>query len=153
MTLSELAIEAGFTAHATDREEIGELLAGADHDLASAASPGLGPDWQLAIAHNAVLRCATAALAASGYRPGRLAQHYYLVQSLRYTLETAAPMVRRLNALRKKRNASNYERVGRVSEGEAREMLELAHEVREVVGDWLGRRHPELWVEEERPER
>lgn len=50
------------------RERIRNLLALADRDLHKSHTPQLGPDWSLAIAYNAALQCATAALAACGYR-------------------------------------------------------------------------------------
>ena len=39
-----------------------------ERDLRDCAQEGLRPDWQLAIAYNAALQAAQAALAASGYR-------------------------------------------------------------------------------------
>lgn len=45
---------------------------------------------------------------------------------------------------RKKRNISDYERVGVTSEHEAREMLTLAKTLRETVTVWLKNSHPEL---------
>lgn len=70
-------------AHKTSREEIGNLLRIAERDLAQSDTTGLSPDWQLNIAYNAALQCATAALAASGFRPR---DHYYAIESLRFTL-------------------------------------------------------------------
>lgn len=57
--------------HTTSRQEITDLLGVADRDLADCRIPRLSPDWKLNIAYNAALQSATAALAASGYRPSR----------------------------------------------------------------------------------
>ena len=54
-------------AHQTSRQEIGNLLGVADRDLRDCQVQGLSDDARLAIAYNAALQCAVAALAACGY--------------------------------------------------------------------------------------
>lgn len=51
--------------HRTNRNEIAELMAVVDRDLAASETPGLHNDWSFNIAYNAALQLATAALAAS----------------------------------------------------------------------------------------
>jgi len=84
------------------------------------------------------------ALAASGYRAGREAHHYRAIQSLAFTIGASTDLVDQLDSFRKKRNVSDYERAGAVSEQEAREMLALAKTLRETVTAWLRNNHPEL---------
>jgi len=98
----------------------------------------------LSIAHNAALQLAVAALAVCGYRTGREAHHYRAIQSLAFTIGASADLVDQLDSFRKKRNISDYERAGAVSEQEAREMLGLAKSLRETVMTWLKKNHPEL---------
>ena len=57
--------------HQTSPQEIANLLAVADRDLADCRTPGLSADWRLNIAYNAALQAATAGLYASGYRAAR----------------------------------------------------------------------------------
>jgi hypothetical protein len=130
--------------HQTSRQEISDLLGVADRDLRDCVRPGLSEDWQPAIAYNAALRCATAALAASGYRASRDAHHYRTIQSLIHTIGADAHLVRQLEAFRKKRNIGDYERAGLISETEAREMVAMAQGLRRLVEDWLRRNYPEL---------
>jgi hypothetical protein len=130
--------------HETSPAEIADRLAVTDRDLGDCESPGLSPDWKLAIAYNAALQAATAALAASGYRASREAHHYRTIQSLRYTVEAGPSLVATLDKFRKKRNIGGYERAGVVSEQEAQEMLVLARRLRNEVKDWLHVHHPEL---------
>ena len=52
--------------------------------------------------------------------------------------------VDRLDRFRKKRNITGYETAGVISEGEAREILELAAALRADVLAWLGKQHPKL---------
>ena len=60
--------------HSTSHREIRELLGVADRDLKECQVKGLSPDWQLAIAYNAALQMAIAALllAATGRRMKRI---------------------------------------------------------------------------------
>ena len=90
---------------------------------------------------------ATAALAASGYRASREAHHYREIQSLTHTIDADAGLVAQLDGFRKKRNISDYERSGMVSEQEAEEMLTLAENLRTRVIEWLHTNHSKLLQE------
>jgi hypothetical protein len=98
----------------------------------------------LNIAYNAALQSATAALAASGYRVSREAHHYRVIQSLSFTIGADKNLVNQLDQFRKKRNISDYERAGLVSEQEADEMETLARRLRKSVEGWLRASRPEL---------
>jgi len=144
MSLSDWARNGWLVAHQTSPQEIGDLLGVVDRDLHDCAVKDLSQDWQLAIAYNAALQCATAALAACGYRAGREAHHYRVIQSLVHSVGSDANLVAQLDAFRKKRNVGDYERAGLVSEKEAAEMLVLARQLRMEVEAWLRRNHSQL---------
>jgi len=144
MSLS-LWLEKGWIKeHKPTSREIAELLALADRSLKDCQIAGLSSDGKLDIAHNAALQSSAAALAASGYRASREAYHYYLIQSLAFTLQLDESVIRRLDKLRRKRNISDYERPGLVTEQEAQEMVELAIHIRQQVQAWIRNNHPEL---------
>jgi len=130
--------------HQTSRQEISDLLKMADRDLAQCRTAQLSPDWQLNIAYNAALQTATAALAAAGYRAAREAHHYRVIQSLAHTIEADPTLINQLDKFRKKRNITEYERAGAVSEQEAKEMFALAKGLRDEVIAWIKKNHPEL---------
>lgn len=131
--------------HRTSAEEIADLLAVADRDLADAQVPGLSADGSLRMAYNAALMAATAALAAAGFRTAKgESSHYYVIQSLAFTIRAEAEEVDRLDRFRKKRNLSGYGRVGAVSSQEAGEMVRLAKDLRQDVEDWLRACHSGL---------
>ena len=67
--------------------------------------------------------------------------------SLEYTVGVAPAIVDTLDAVRRKRHLTNYERAGTASHSEAEEVRELASDLREEVLDWLRREHPELLEE------
>jgi len=144
MSLSDWLARGWLQRHTPDRRETRDLMAIADRDITDAQVEGISADTRLSIAYNAALQLSVAALAASGYRPGREAHHYRAVQSLRFTVGACADLVDQLDGFRRKRNISDYERAGGVSEYEAREMLVLARTLRGVVEEWLRASHPEL---------
>ena len=130
--------------HRPSADEIAELLLICDRDLEKATIIELGPDWRLSIAHNAAVQAAKAALAASGYRARREGQHYLLLQSLAFTMKTDASIIDQLNKFREKRNISDYDRAGMVTEQEAAEMIALAKQLRADVKRWLDAHYPQL---------
>jgi hypothetical protein len=135
---------AWLTPHPPSAQEIADLLAVVERDLADARASGLSDDWRLNIAYNAALQAATAVLAASGYRASREQHHYRVIQSLAFTVRLEPALIAQLDQFRKKRNIGGYERVGQTSAQEAKEMLALARKLRDAVGEWLRKNHPEL---------
>jgi hypothetical protein len=133
--------------HRTSAGEIANLLHICDRDLEKVQIVELGPDWRLSIAHNAALQAATAALAAAGYRARSEGQHYRLIQSLAFTVNTKPAVIKQLDKFRKKRNMSDYERAGLVTEQEAAEMIELAKQIRNAVEFWIRLNYPDLITE------
>ena len=71
MSLREWAKNGWLAAHDSSQEEIADLRALIERDLADCLTTGLSADWRLNIAYNAALQAATAALAAAGYRAAR----------------------------------------------------------------------------------
>jgi hypothetical protein len=144
MSLGDWLRNGWLVEHETSPQEIIDLLRIADRDLRECQTVGLSPDWRLAMAYNSALGSATAALSAAGYRATRDGHHYRIIQSLAYTIGAGAELTVRLDAFRKKRNISDYERSGAVSAQEADEMFVFARMLRKSVGEWLEKSHPKL---------
>jgi HEPN domain-containing protein len=130
--------------HKPTSREIADLLAVADRALKDCQVPELSSEGKRDIAHNAALQSSAAALAATGYRASRKAYHYYIIQSLSFTLQLEERIIRRLHKLRRKRNISDYERPGMVTEQDAQDMVELAKQLRHDVEQWLRAHYPNL---------
>jgi len=126
------------------RQAIAELLMVVDRDLNQSQTPGLDADWRLTIAYNAALQCATAALAAAGYRVGHESHHYRVIQSLGLTIGWPPEKISAFDRFRRKRNAATYERAGATSEQDADDMLCIARRLRQDVQAWLETDYPEL---------
>jgi len=146
MSLSNWLGNGYIAEHRTSRQEIRELLALVDRDLHESETGTHSPEWKLAIAYNALLQAAKAALAATGYRvpKSNRSHHYHTIRSLQFTVEADRATILNLEAVQKKRNISEYERAGTVSDREAQDALELAKFVSERVQNWLRTEHPDL---------
>jgi hypothetical protein len=130
--------------HTSSQEEIANLFALCDRDLNACQSRNLPADWRFAIAYNAALQAATAALAAAGYRAGSESHHHRVIQSLELTLAPDGKLIDTFDRFRKKRNISSYDLAGSVSDKEAREMYELAAALRAKVEQWIRKHHRKL---------
>ncbi len=111
--------------------------------MAASKTPGLHSDWRFNIAYNAALQLASAALAAAGYQAERSNHHYRVIDSLGLTLGVDAATIKMFDTFRKKRNISDYERTGGVSDLEADEMRQLAERLRVEVEVWIHKNHPQ----------
>ena len=141
MSLSDWERSGWLLPHRTSPREIADLLGVVERDLADSQTAGLSTDWRLNIAYNAALQAATAALAASGYRASRDQHHYRVIQSLELTIGADRKVVSRLDAF--PRALSSRAKRG-ISEGEAREMRELARSIARDVRAWLIETHADL---------
>ena len=144
MTLPDWLNEGRLKPHKTSKDEIKRLLAVFERDLADAKVKTLSTDGRFSTAYNAALMVSIAALAASGYRASSEGHHYWTIQSLGHTLQLDAKTIRKFNKFRQKRNISDYERIGMVSEQEVEEMIALAQELNTMVVKWLQKNYPEL---------
>ncbi len=144
MTLQSWLLNGWLQPHTTSRNEVADLFAVVERDLADCRAAGLSADWRLNIAYNAALQAATIALAAAGYRVARDAHHYRIIQSLVHTIAAPAALIAQFDQFRKKRNLGGYERAGVVSDQEAEEMFLLAKKIRDEVAAWLRKTYPEL---------
>jgi uncharacterized protein (UPF0332 family) len=120
------------------------LLGIVARDLKDSQAKDVSEDWRFAIAYNAALQAATAALAAAGYRASRESHHYRVIHSLELTVGKDAKFVRAFDAFRKKRNASNYDIGGGISHREVEEMIGIAKTLEEDVKQWIRANHASL---------
>jgi hypothetical protein len=132
--------------HKTSAKEISGLMALVERDLTDAAREEISTDWRFNIAYNAGLQLATAVLYASGYRAGRgESKHYRTIQALPLIVGSEfVPVKNYLDNCRRKRNVSEYDTAGTVSQKEADELLRTAQRLKDQVEKWLEENHPEL---------
>jgi hypothetical protein len=116
-----------------------------ERDLAASAVPSIDGDWRFAIAYNAALQCAAAALKAAGYELAKGAgSHMRTIESLRLTLGDDGTVVNVLQTYRRKRVEGIYETAGIATETEVKQIRTLAVELRDDLIAWLHDNHPQL---------
>ena len=147
MTLESWQENGWLRHHKTSKEEIRSILKLVERDLADASRVEISKDWRFNIAYNAGLQLSTLVLYAAGYRTGRgESKHYRIIQAL--------PLVMgpRLNAIRdffdncrRKRNISEYDAAGTISQKEAQDLLHTVTEFKVQVETWLQQNHPNVF--------
>lgn len=146
MSLSNLAKIGKLHPHVPQRDETQRLLNGLERSLTDAYVKGLSNEGRLAAAYDALLRIATIALRASGYRtnldqPGH---HAITLQALSLTLGVDKDLVVQVDTFRRKRNLAAYEGDDSVSDGDLTELLALVEALKPKLLAWLQDAHPEL---------
>lgn len=131
--------------HRTSAKEIRDLLRVVDRDLKDAGVKDISVDLRFVTGYQAAFQLATIVLAASGFRTTGTGHHWatfnVLPELLGREVETLADY---FDQCRGKRNLSEYDRAGEISEGEAKELLGGARKFRATVLDWLRAHHPRL---------
>jgi len=115
--------------------EIKELLKLAARDLASAERnlPD-DHDWAYTIAYNAVLQASRAYMLAQGYRPRGPEQHGTVVQFVQEALgKSYGAQIALFDQMRRKRHRVIYERMGLMSEQDAKQAVTFAKKYVEEI--------------------
>jgi len=145
MNFDELLRDDRLRQHKTSQQEIKEMLYLVDRDLIDASVEGLSSDRRFMIAYDPVLTLATIPLYCAGYRTHGAGHHWtvFLTLPLSMSPEQKA-LASYLDSCRNKRNISSYDRSGRITDGEAAELLEEAIIFKSKIEAWLRDNHPEF---------
>lgn len=146
MTLQNLLAIQKLLAHAPDAPAMRRLLAAARRNLADARVKAISADNRFDAAYKCIMQCAMLGLWGNGYRtstsqPGH---HQTAIQTLGLTMAVAQPEIIVLDALRRQRNASDYEG-DPVSAATLASCVEHAARLLEHTEVWLAQRDP-AWV-------
>ena len=145
MTLNQLLADGKLAKHGTSRQEIASLLKVIDRDITDASIKTVSSDRRFAIAYNAALQLATIALYCKGYRAVGLGHHFAVLQTLKETMgQEFRSRADYFDMCRTKRNITDYDRAGEISEHEANELLQEVKNFKQEVRDWLRQHYPKL---------
>ena len=145
MTLDNLLKIGRLKTHETDADEIGNLLAAAKRNLADSRAENISIENRFDAAYKCIMQCSLAALMANGFRPDTKVpgHHQTVIQSLPKTIGMDRARVAVLDALRNKRNLSDY--TGKeIDSASLATCIEEAERLLQDVGEWLDSNHPEL---------
>lgn len=149
MSLANLLKIGRLKAHAPNGAEIRRLLAAAARNLSDARVAAVSDETRFDAAYKTIMQLALAAMLASGYRPSTSepGHHQTLIQSLPLIVGLANDAWVVIDALRRKRNASDY--LGDPVEAEAlAECVKQAEDICAAVERWLRKQHPGLMSED-----
>lgn len=145
MSLEGLLKTGQIKAHPADRDEIGKLLAAAARNLVDAAHPAISTETRFDCAYKTVMQAALAALMANGYRPSTNVPGHQMtmIQALTQTIGLEPRRMVVLDALRRKRNLSDYLGADLDDNSTQACVTEAARLLADVQA-WLTANHPEL---------
>ena len=145
MTLENLLKIGQLKSHATDSVEIQRLLDAARRNLADAHVKAVSPETRFDAAYKAIMQTALVALMANGFRPdtNRPGHHMTVLQSLPTTVGLSGEHMAVLDALRRKRNSSDYTGAD-VDDGSAENCIREAEKLLREVMAWLKKNRSDL---------
>jgi hypothetical protein len=145
VTLANLLKIGRLKSHEPNGAEIRRLLAAAARNLVDARVEAVSDETRFDAAYKTIMQLALAAMLASGYRPSTSepGHHQTLIQSLPLTIGLASDAWVVIDALRRKRNASDY--LGDpVATTALAECVAQAEQLHAAVDTWLREQHPHL---------
>lgn len=145
MTLQNLLRIGRLKEHVPTPAEVQRLLGSIDRNLADAAVSSISDETRFDAAYKAVMQCALVAMLAAGYRPATSepGHHQTMIQSLPLTLGVDDDAWVVLDALRRRRNASDY--TGQpITAAACAECIAQAKALRKRLREHLETHHPEL---------
>jgi hypothetical protein len=109
MTLQNLLQIGQLKGHEATRAEVQVLLAAVQRNLADARVAAISLETRFDAAYKAIMQLSLVALMANGFRPGSGGGHHMtMIQSLPHSIGLPRERMVVLDALRRKRNASDY---------------------------------------------
>ena len=145
MNLENLARIGQLKPHPVDASEIRQLLASAARNLKDSRVSELSTETRFDCAYKAVMQSALVALMANGYRPSTNVPGHQMttIQSLTITIALDPRRMVVLDALRRKRNLSDY--LGADLDDDSTDAcVAEATQLLEDVAAWLLATHPAL---------
>ena len=149
MLLKKWVSEKRLEVHKTNSDEIRNLFDLVERDIRDAMIVQLSADRRFATVYNAALQLATIALHVGGYRvKGGSAGHHWV------TISSIPDIMGRnqknrsdyFNACRTKRNITDYDRVGEISEEEVSDLIREVKEFKRDVITWIKQKYHDLLV-------
>ena len=145
MTLDNLLKTGQLKPHTPDAADIARLLEAARRNLADAGAENISTENRFDAAYKCIMQSALAALMANGFRPDTKApgHHQTVIHSLPKTIGLPGTRVAVLDALRNKRNLSDYSG-DLIPDAASAECLACAIDLLAHVRSWLQAHRPDL---------
>ena len=132
------------TALPSTKAEIDNLRSIVARSLKDVASPGLSADARFNMAYDAAQTLSLIIVRAEGYRPRTVGGHYNTFVALETADPTFATLSAYFDGCRIKRNRSEYDAAGGVSDTEAAGLLATVQRFVTEAEAWVSKNHPNL---------
>ncbi len=143
MTLENLLAARQLKQHPANKDEIQQLLDAAHRNLTDAGVTAVSAENRFDAAYKTIMQSAMVALMAQGYRPDTRGHHQLLIQILPKTLGLPSERMVVLDALRRKRNITDYDGAP-VDDKSMQACIVEAQKLLSDVEQWLLANHAEL---------
>jgi hypothetical protein len=144
MSWKKLLASKRVTVLPSTKAELDNLRSLVARSLNDVASPGLSTDMQFVLAYDAARTLALMIARAAGYRPSKAGGHYNTFLALDAADPAFAALSAYFDGCRIKRNVSEYDMAGGVTETEADELLNAVEQFAIDAEAWIQTHHPQL---------
>jgi hypothetical protein len=144
MPWAQLLANNTVSALPTSKAELDNLRSIVTRSLKDVAVPGLSADARFIMAYDAARTLSLIIVRAAGYRPRTVGGHYNTFVALETADPTFAALSAYFEGCRIKRNRSEYDAAGGVSETDASGLLATVQRFAIDVEAWVKTRHPNL---------
>lgn len=126
------------------KQELDNLRSIVTRSLGDVSAKGLSADTRYVIAYDAARTLSLMVVRAAGYRPRSVGAHYNTFAALEVADAAFAAVSAYFDGCRIKRNVSEYEFAGGVSDTDADGLLKAAQQFAVDAEAWIKTHHPEL---------
>jgi hypothetical protein len=144
MTWTKLLANKTITAISPTKGELDNLRSIVTRSLSDVAAAGLSADSRFIMAYDAARTLSLMIVRAAGYRPRSVGGHYNTFVALEAADPAFAALSAYFDGCRIKRNASEYDFAGGVSDTDADGLLATVRQFAIDAKAWIKMRHPQL---------
>ncbi len=145
MNLKRLLNQGRLVKHKTSKKEITNLIEIARRDIKDAQLKNLSLDRRFACAYNAILQLATILLYCKGYKPKGIGHHATVFEAMKEILgRNYYELADYFDSCRAKRNITDYDYAGGISEKETEELIKEAESFLKTIIRWIKMNYPDF---------
>ncbi len=144
MTWAKLLANNTVTTLPATKAELANLRSIVARSLKDVKAPGLSADARFIMAYDAARTLSLIIVRATGYRPKTVGGHYNTFVALETADPAFAALSTYFDGCRIKRNASEYDFAGGVSDTDANGLLKTVQQFRIDAEAWIKTHHPKL---------
>ena len=144
MTWAKLLANSNVTRSRSSKAELDRLRSIVARSLADVSAAGLSADSRFIMAYDAARTLSLMIVRASGYRPRAVGGHYNTFVALEAADPAFAALSAYFDGCRLKRNASEYDFAGGITDTEADALLTSVRQFAVDAESWIKAHHPPL---------